>query len=109
MMYGLSKMRQASRVRNSNATMIAAFMFGNVTRMSRCRAEAPSTEAASCSSHGTWTSPASRRSEMNGVVFQISDEMMTNSDDHRSPNQLKSPSPNHWLMKPESSWNAYRQ
>ena len=43
---------------------------------------------------------------MNGVVFQISDRVMTKSDDHRSPNQLKSPSPNHWLTKPESSWKA---
>ena len=43
---------------------------------------------------------------MNGVVFQISDRMMTNSDDQRSPNQLKSSSPNHWLTKPESSWKA---
>ena len=30
---------------------------------------------------------------MNGVVFQISDSVMTNSDDHRSPNQLKSLEP----------------
>ncbi len=46
---------------------------------------------------------------MNGVVFQISEKVMTNSEDHRPPNQLKSPSPNHWLTNPESSWNAYRQ
>ena len=43
---------------------------------------------------------------MNGVVFQISDNVMTNSDDQRSPNQLKSPRPNHWFTNPESSWNA---
>ena len=30
---------------------------------------------------------------MNGVVFQISDRQITNSDDQRSPNQLKSPRP----------------
>ena len=53
--------------------------------------------------------PASSSSEMNGVVFQISEKMMTNRLDHRCPNQLKSPSPNHWLTKPESSWNAYYQ
>src|SRR4029450_8144775 len=107
MMNGLSKMRQASRVRNSRATMIAAFMFGSVTLASRCQAEAPSTDAASCRSHGTCTNPASRSNEMDGVVFQISERMMTNSEVQRSPNQLKSPSPNHWLTKPESSWNPY--
>ena len=90
--------------------MIAAFMFGSVTRVrAAASAVAPSTSAASCSSPGTCTRPASSSSEMNGVVFQISDRMMTNSDDQRCPNQLKSPSPNHWLMKPESSWKAYRQ
>ena len=68
--------------------MIAAFMFGSVTFHSRCQAVAPSTSAASCSSIGTCTSPASSSSEMNGVVFQISDRMMTNIDDQRPPNQL---------------------
>ena len=82
MMNELSKMRNASSVRNSTATMIAAFMFGSVTLHSRCHAVAPSTLAASCSSSGTCTRPASRSSEMNGVVFQISDRMMTNSADH---------------------------
>ena len=86
--------------------MIAAFMFGSTTFQSRCQAVAPSTLAASCSSSGTCTRPASSSSEMNGVVFQISDRVMTNSDDQRSPNQLKSPRPNHWLTKPESSWKA---
>lgn len=86
--------------------MIAAFMFGNVTLTSRCQAVAPSTFAASCMSSGTCTRPASSNSEMNGVVFQISDRQITNSADQRSPNQLKSVSPNHWLTKPESSANA---
>ena len=86
--------------------MIAAFMFGSVTFHSRCHAVAPSTLAASCSSSGTCTSPASRSSEMNGVVFQISERTITKIDDQRPPNQLKSPSPSHWLTNPESSWNA---
>src|SRR5215218_8899350 len=46
---------------------------------------------------------------MNGVVFQISDSMITASDDHRSPNQLKSSSPSHWFTKPDSRANAQRQ
>ena len=46
---------------------------------------------------------------MNGVVFQISDRQITKSADHRPPNQSNVPSPNHWLTKPESSANAYRQ
>ena len=62
--------------------MIAAFMFGSVTRHSRCQAVAPSTLAASCSSSGTCTSPASSSSEMNGVVFQISDR---HDDEQRRP------------------------
>ena len=68
--------------------MIAAFMFGRVTFHSRCQAVAPSTLAASCSSIGTWTRPASRSSEMNGVVFQISERTITKIDDQRPPNQL---------------------
>ena len=38
MMKMLSKIRNASSVRNSTATMIAAFMFGRVTLHSRCHA-----------------------------------------------------------------------
>src|SRR5581483_5705470 len=38
MMNTLSKIRQASRVRNSTATRIAPFMFGSVTRHIRCQA-----------------------------------------------------------------------
>ena len=68
--------------------MIAAFMLGSVTFQSRCHAVAPSTLAASCSSIGTCTSPASSSREMNGVVFQISEKTITNSDDQRPPNQL---------------------
>ena len=67
--------------------LVLGFMFGNVTRHNRWRAVAPSTWAASCNSPGICTRPASRSSEMNGVVFQISDRMMTNSADQRLPNQ----------------------
>src|SRR4029453_14111813 len=63
--------------------MIAAFMFGTVTRKNRWRTVAPSTLAASCSSSGTWDRPASSSSEMNGVVFHTSAMMITNSADHR--------------------------
>ena len=83
----LSKIRKASRVRNSSATMIAAFMFGIVTRHSRCHQVAPSTCAASWSTSGTCARPASSSSEMNGVVFQISARQITSSDVHLSPNQ----------------------
>ncbi len=86
--------------------MIAAFMFGSVTFHSRCQAVAPSTFAASCMSSGTCTRPASSSSEMNGVVFQISDRQITTSADQRSPNQLNSPRFSHWLTKPESIANA---
>ena len=68
--------------------MMAAFMLGSVTFHSRCHAVAPSTLAASWSSIGTWTSPARSRSEMNGVVFQISEKTITKRDDQRPPNQL---------------------
>ena len=80
-------------MRNSSATMIAAFMFGSVTLYRRCHQVAPSTLAASCSSSGTWARPASSSSDMNGVVFQISDRQMTTSDGQRSPNQSVSPRP----------------
>src|SRR5689334_11912020 len=101
----LSKMRNASRVRNSSATMMAAFMFGMVTRHNRCHQVAPSTIAASCSTSGTWASPASRSSEMNGVVFQISARQMTASEVHLSPNQsvvplMKGSQENHLFTKP---------
>ncbi|SKW60277.1 Uncharacterised protein [Mycobacteroides abscessus subsp. abscessus] len=39
----LSKMRKASKVRNSNATRIAGFMIGTVTRISLLQPLAPST------------------------------------------------------------------
>ena len=81
-------------MRNSTATMIAAFMLGSVTRTSRCHRVAPSTSAASRSSRGTWAKPASSSKAMNGVVFQISASEITISADHRWPNQAKSPSPN---------------
>ena len=86
--------------------MIAAFMFGRTTFHSRCHALAPSTLAASRMSSGTWTSPASSSSEMNGVVFQISDNVMTNSDDHRSPNQLKSLEAEPLVHEPRVERNA---
>ena len=48
----LSKIRNASSVRNSSATRIAGFMSGRVTRTNRCQAVAPSTLAAFCRSSG---------------------------------------------------------
>ena len=65
--------------------------------------------AASCSSSGTWARPASSSSDMNGVVFQISDRQITNSADQRWPNQAKSPRPNQLLTKPVSRAKAYCQ
>ena len=107
----LSKIRNASSARNSTATMIAAFMFGRTTRCSRCHHVAPSTCAASSSSPGTCESPASSRREMNGVVFQISEAMMTNRLVPWCANQLRSGSmpgtqSNQWLTKPELMSNA---
>src|SRR5206468_8892728 len=65
--------------------------------------------AASSSSAGTWASPASSSSDMNGVVFQISARLITNSAEARCPNQAKSPSPKTWLTNPVSRAKAYRQ
>jgi hypothetical protein len=76
----LSKIRNASSVRNSSATRIAGFISGIVMRKKRCIGVAPSTLAASCSSSGTSASPASSSSAMNGVVFQISARMITISE-----------------------------
>ena len=76
----LSKIRNASSVRNSSATRIAGFISGIVMRKKRCTVLAPSTLAASCSSSGTSASPASSSSAMNGVVFQTSARMITSSD-----------------------------
>ena len=91
--------------------MIAAFMFGSVTRHSRCHHVAPSTLAASCSTSGTCARPASSSSEMNGVVFQISARQITNSDGPCVPNQSVSAATpgtheNQELTKPESTLNA---
>ena len=109
-----SKTRNASRLRKSRATMIAAFMFGIVTRRIRCHHVAPSTFAASWSTSGTWARPASRSSEMNGVVFQISAMQTTNSAFQVPPNQsvfwsIPGSQASHELTKPESSENAYCQ
>ena len=41
--------------------MIAAFMFGSVTRYSRCHQVAPSTFAASCSSLGHLGQPGQQQ------------------------------------------------
>src|SRR4028119_1262272 len=110
----LSKTRKASSVRNSRATMIAAFMFGMVTRDIRCHQVAPSTLAASCRTSGTWARPARSSSEMNGVVFQISAMQTTNRADHWPPNQsVSAPMPgaqlNQALTKPEVREKAYCQ
>ena len=72
---------------------------------------APSTSAASSSSVGTCERPASSSSEMNGVVFQISDMMMTKRLVPCWANQLRSvlipgTQSNQWLMYPELMSNA---
>src|SRR6478672_295645 len=84
----LSKMRNASRARNSTATMIAARMLGMMTFHSRCPQVAPSTLAASTMSSETCARPASSSSDMNGVVFQISEIMIANIAGQCEPNQL---------------------
>ena len=80
MMNTLSKMRNASSVRNSSATRIAGRMSGSVILVKRCQALAPSTFAASCISSGTSARPASSSSAMKGVVFQTSARMITSSE-----------------------------
>ena len=80
----LSKIRNASSVRNSSATRIAGFISGSVTRVNRCQAVAPSTMAAFCRSSGTSASPAISSSAMNGVVFHTSARMMTPMAGHCS-------------------------
>src|SRR5699024_12485688 len=70
--------------------MIAAFMFGRITLRSTCAPVAPSTRAASSSSPGTCASPESSSREMNGVVFQISEAMITNMDVPWAANQFRS-------------------
>ena len=87
MMKMLSKMRKASRVRKSTATMIAGFMLGRMTLVSTCIHEAPSTLAASSIEVSTWASPARRSSDMKGVVFQISERQMTKIEGQKLPNQ----------------------
>ena len=76
----LSKIRNASSVRNSSATRIAGLISGRVILVSRFQAPAPSTWAASSRSSGTSARPASSSSAMNGVVFQTSARMMIASD-----------------------------
>ena len=55
---------------------------------------APATLAASTMSSETCARPASRSSDMNGVVFQISETMIAMTAGTVSPNQLKSASMN---------------
>src|SRR5690606_29135870 len=76
--------------------------FGIVTRRMRCHHVAPSTFAASCSSPGTCARPDSSRSEMNGVVFQISDSEMTVTAVPNDANQSVSSDTNgsHAFMNP---------
>lgn len=83
-------MRNASSARNSTATMIAARMFGRITLKRRCHQVAPSTWAASSMSSLTWARPASSSSDMNGVVFQISETMIANIAGQCAPYQLVS-------------------
>ena len=103
---GLSKMRHASSVRNSSATMMAAFMFGSVTFHSRCQAVAPSTLAASCMSSGTCTRPGEQqqRNERRGLP----DLGQADHEQRRPafPEPVESPRFSHWLTKPESIANA---
>src|SRR6476469_79912 len=86
----LSKMRKASRARKSTATMIAARMLGRITLNSRWVHVAPSTWAASSMSSETCERPARSSSDMNGVVFQISETMIANIAGQWEPNQLVS-------------------
>src|SRR4051794_35827066 len=83
----LSNTRKASTVRDTTATMLAAFMLGIVTFHIRCHEVAPSTLAASCSTSRTCARPARSSREMNGVVVQISDRQITRSEVHLAPNQ----------------------
>src|SRR4051812_8417247 len=46
---------------------------------------------------------------MKGVVFQISDMMITAIADQRCENQAKSVMPNHWLTNPDWRSKAYFQ
>ena len=91
--------------------MIAARMFGRITFHSRCHQVAPSTWAASSMSSETCDSPASSRSDMNGVVFQISETMIANIAGQWLPNQLVSglihgSQLNHAFTKPLLRLNA---
>src|SRR6478609_8907525 len=70
--------------------MIAARMLGRITLNSRCHQVAPSTCAASIMSSEICASPASSSSDMNGVVFQISETMIANIAGQWLPNQLVS-------------------
>ena len=76
----LSKMRNASSVRNSSATRIAGLISGRITLTSRFHAPAPSTWAALSRSCGTSANPASSSSAMNGVVFHTSARTTMASD-----------------------------
>lgn len=76
----LSKIRNASSVRNSSATRIAGLISGRMTLMSRFHAPAPSTWAALSRSCGTSANPASSSSAMNGVVFHTSASTTIASD-----------------------------
>ena len=76
----LSKMRNASSVRNNRATKMAGFIIGTVILVNRCHGVAPSTLAALSRLSSTSESPASSSSAMNGVVFHTSARMMIASD-----------------------------
>src|SRR3954462_7484464 len=76
----LSKIRKASRVRNSSATRMAGLISGTVTIQNRFHEDAPSIDAALSRSSGTRARPAIRSRAMNGTVFQISARMMIQMD-----------------------------
>ena len=83
----LSKIRKASSVRNSSSTMIWDFMLGRITLRSRSPHVAPSTTAASSIALSIWVRPASSSSDMNGVVFQISEPQIGTIELQKPPNQ----------------------
>src|SRR3954466_360480 len=80
-----SKTRKASSDRKSSARRIAGFSSGNVIEKKIRVGLAPSTRAAFTTSAGIATSPASRTSATNGVVFHTSTRMAAWSAGVRLP------------------------
>ena len=101
----LSKIRNASSVRNSSATRMAGFISGTVTIQNRFHAVAPSIEAALSRSSGTRARPAINSRAMNGTVFQTSARMMMAIE---VPNLVSGAEPA-GASQPRSSVQAKRQ